>query len=131
MTTLKGQIGDVIRMMRDYMAKGKEIVFDCDQVLYDKGEWNTELLDAIKEEGIEIKIASHGTTIEKAEFKYEEVEFDSRVIVDEDGLPVFDEKMRPISAKTLDDKYVLVDDRADEWAVHTGKTNYIQYEWTA
>ena len=121
-------INELITIITKIITNGQEVVFDCDQVLYDKGIWNTDLITKILSLMPNIKIASHGSTINGADFPYELVDHDTVMKMDGD-MPAIDEHMRPIIAKILDKSMVLIDDRADEWAAITGNNNYVQYAW--
>ena len=124
-------IASLIDAIKIVISMGKTPVFDYDQVLYDQGVVNTELINAIEEMDIELKIASHGCAMESTcPLPYTEIEHKVEIVYDDDGLPALDNNDRPIMAKDMSDEYVLIDDRATEWASITGKDNYIQYAFT-
>ena len=126
-------ITNLLDRITEIQSAGKEVVFDCDQVLMDHGQLNIELLDALKAKHVVLKIYSHGCTYHDLDGKYDYtvVQYKNNVVMDDDDMPMLNEHDMPVITKECPSNVVLIDDRAIEWERWTGKHNFIQYKWIA
>jgi hypothetical protein len=100
-----------INMLFEFLEKeielGHEIVFDFDQVLYDKGHYNLALIEFMVEHQIPFRICSVGNTYEHlSEVGFHVIPVEIKMILD---LEI--EQM----VKVPNDHQVLVDDRAEDY----------------